>query len=160
MPWLQFVLNETDHVSLAQATVIVNQNLGTINKEMPLLPHGRIGEASEHKVNDVLDRVVVTPGDVNLLPENLVVITMSLSASSPGPKSEPAPDSVRFMVPDQTPALIFGKYALFKLWTCVCRNRECRPELKRLERKGHIRRVPHLTGCCTVKLRQALPSMR
>jgi len=78
----EFVLNRdgVGVVALAQATIIVNQELGDDKQGNAFATRGCIGEPSEHEVNDVLCRVVVTPGDVNLLPENLVVITVSLSA--------------------------------------------------------------------------------
>ena len=71
-------------VSLTQAPIVVHHELGYDKQRDPLATGGCVGQTGKHQMNDIICRVMVTPGDVDLLPENLVVITVALGAGFHG----------------------------------------------------------------------------
>ena len=64
-------------VSLAQAAVGIDQELGHDEQRNAFHPFGRIGRAREHQVDDVLGQVVLAVGDENLLAVNAIVLAQS-----------------------------------------------------------------------------------
>ena len=77
----EFVLNRDGAgiVTLAQTTVIIHQELWHDKQRNAFTARWSIREPGKNQMNNVLSRVVIAPGDVNLLPENLVV-TVPFSA--------------------------------------------------------------------------------
>ena len=67
-------------VTLAQTTVIINQELWHDEQRNAFAARWRIREPDKYLMNSDLSCVVIAPSDVNLLPENLVVVTVPFSA--------------------------------------------------------------------------------
>ncbi len=66
----QLVLDadRAEGVALAQRTVGVDRELGRQEQADALRPRRRVGQAGQHQVDDVVRRIVVAPGDEDLLP--------------------------------------------------------------------------------------------
>ena len=62
-----------------------------------------------------------------------------------GPRSEPAPDSVRFMVPDQIPALILERYLSFNSGLACAEIASAAPELRKGSKANAISAEFHIS---------------
>ncbi len=69
-----------------------------------------VRRSGQHKVHDVLGHIVVAPSNEYLGPEHLVAaVALPLRTRTDEGKVEPACGSVRFIVPDHTPSMSFGR---------------------------------------------------
>ena len=65
----QLVLDpdRAEGVAVAQASVVLDRELGRQEQADPLRPLGRVGQSGQDQMDDVVGGVVVTPGDEDLL---------------------------------------------------------------------------------------------
>ena len=111
-------------------------------------------------MDDVTGRVVITPGDVNLLPINAVVIALALGAGFHG--TQIGPGSGFREVHGARPLTRVDLFEVGGLKRLIRVGRDGQRSTgaeERLKRKGHVGTVPHLAGGGAEKLRQALPAL-
>ena len=65
-------------VALAQRAICIHQKLGYKKQRDSSTALGGVGKPGQNQMNDVFGGIVVAPGDVDLLPEDAIVITLSL----------------------------------------------------------------------------------
>jgi len=111
-------------------------------------------------VDDVIGRVVITPSDVNLLPENAVVLALALGAGFH--RTQIGPGSGFREVHGARP---LTRVDLFEVGGLKClirvgRNRQRGTGTKkRFQRKSHVSTVPHLTCGRAKQFGQALTAL-
>ena len=111
-------------------------------------------------MNDVVGRVVITPGDVYLLPVNAVVIALALGAGLHRAQVGPGPGFREVHGAGPLTRVDFFEVGRLQCLIRMSRNRQrCAGAEKRFECKRHVSTVPHLTGGGAKQLGQTLPAL-
>ena len=145
-------------VSLAQAAVGIDQELGHDEQRNAFHPCGRIGRAREHQVDDVLRQVVLAIGDENLLagnPVGAVAIRHRLGAQ----QAEIGAAMRLGQVHGAGPGALdhFRQIGLLqRVGTAQQQRLDRAAGEQRAQRKRQVRRFPHFHHRRRHQLRQAL----